>query len=66
MTTTQAAERIGKSRSLVIRLCQKGRIAAAKVGRDWQIEEASLALYQPNPRGRPRILAAAKTAKETK
>lgn len=54
LTTQQAAERLGITRSLVIRLCQQGRIVASKLGRDWIIEERDLKHYKPNPKGYPK------------
>lgn len=53
ITTDQAAERLGVSRSLVIRLCRQGRIVASKVGRDWLIDERDLKHYKPRPVGKP-------------
>lgn len=54
LTTTQAAERLGITRSLVIRLCKQGRIVTTKLGRDWMIDERDLKLYKPNPVGYPK------------
>lgn len=60
LNTTQAAEYLRglghrATRSLVIRLCQQGRIVAQKIGRDWVIDKSELDSYEPNPAGRPRM-----------
>jgi excisionase family DNA binding protein len=58
MTTTEAAARLGCSREWVRYLCQRGRIRAAFIGRDWHIAETdlpkSLADVPRLPMGRPR------------
>lgn len=54
LTTSQAAAHLGITRSLVIRLCQQGRIKAQKFGPVWMIDEKELSKYKPNPKGYPK------------
>jgi excisionase family DNA binding protein len=53
LTTTQAAERLGVSRRRVLAMIRSGRLRAERIGRDWLIAEADLALVQERKPGRP-------------
>lgn len=54
LTTTEAAELRGVSRRRITQLLAAGRIAGRKLGRDWMVDAASLAAWEPMERGRPR------------
>lgn len=55
LTTAQAARRLGVSRRHVALLIRQGKLAAAKVGRDWLIRPADLEAVRRRPgRGRPK------------
>ena len=54
LTTTQAAEVLNKPRREVQRLIQVGRLKAEKVGRDYLLDPADVAAFQPQQRGRPK------------
>lgn len=54
LTTAQAAELRGVSRRRITHLLASGRIAGRKLGRDWMVDAASLAAFEPMKRGRPR------------
>lgn len=59
LTTTQAAQRLGLSRSSVLALIAQGKLPAQKIGRDWMIDESDLELVKVRrpvgyPAGRPR------------
>lgn len=41
LTTNEYAAQVGRERSVVFRLIQKGRIPAVKVGNQWCIEEGT-------------------------
>ena len=56
LTTTQAADWLGVTESLVRRYCRDGRLEATKLGRDWFIVESDLEHFAQKPRkvGRPK------------
>jgi len=54
LTTTEAAARLGVNPSRIQFLVRAGRIKAMRVGRQWCIQEADLAAWQPLPPHRPR------------
>lgn len=54
LTTQQAADKLGVSRTWVIKLIARGDLPAAKHGRDWQIAEVDLAHMPRRKSGRPR------------
>lgn len=56
ITTTEAATRLGVSRSWLRRLILDGKLKAEKKGRDWFIEEGELEsiIQKPKGTGRPR------------
>lgn len=54
LTTKQAAERLGVNQSRVRQLILAGHLRARKVGRDWMIDERSLAKIDDRKVGRPR------------
>lgn len=56
-TTTQAAEKLGVSRSWLRHLIRNGKLAAEKMGRDWHIDQGALAqleISSETKMGRPR------------
>ncbi len=57
LTTTQAAAALHVSVRRVQAMIKSERLAATKVGRDWQIEPRSLAQVRIRTNGRPRKLA---------
>ena len=57
MTTVEASEILGVTKGYVARLCQKGKLRAHKVGRDWIVDPESVEAYKNAPKnkgGRPR------------
>ena len=55
LTTTQAAQRLGCSRSAIRRAIEEGRLPAEKFGRDWLIDPRALAeIEEPQQFGRKR------------
>lgn len=42
MTTNDAAARLGVSRARVLQMIEEGKLKAEKVGRDWQVDPASV------------------------
>jgi len=54
LTTTEAAARLGISTRRVRVLAEQGRIRGEKVGRDWVLDEESVAGFHRQPPGRPR------------
>lgn len=55
LTTPQVAARLGMTRAGVLKAIKDGRLPAEKVGRDWLVEEADLAVVAaPSRLGRPR------------
>lgn len=57
MTTTEAAEALGITRSLVLRFIRQKRLAAERHGRDWWITSKEIERFRGIPRkptGRPR------------
>ena len=53
LTTTQAAKRLGITPRRLRVLIEQNRLPAQKVGRDWLIAEADLALVAERKAGRP-------------
>ncbi len=53
MTVNEAAARLGLSPATLRRQIANGRIAARKVGRDWDIQEEEVRRYAVLSRGRP-------------
>jgi len=53
ISTKEAAERLGVSRSRVLQFITEKRLPANKFGRDWQIDIADLALVRNRPTGYP-------------
>jgi excisionase family DNA binding protein len=54
LTTTEAAARLGRSRETARRLAASGALDAEKAGRDWLIEESSVAAQErPDEEPRP-------------
>ena len=53
LSTAQVADRLGVTRRDVQALIKKGKIPAQQVGRAYVVEEADLATYTRDPRGRP-------------
>jgi excisionase family DNA binding protein len=64
ITTNDAAHRLQVSRRRVLALIADGRLPAQKMGRDFLIEEADLALVANRQTGRPK--KAAENAPATK
>jgi len=58
ITTTEAATRLGVIPRRVIQLIEAKRLKAAKIGRDWLIDERNLAAVADRKPGRPRKTAA--------
>ena len=58
ITTTEAATRLGVIPRRVIQLIEAKRLKAAKIGRDWLIDERNLAAVADREPGRPRKTAA--------
>ncbi len=54
LTTTQAATALRLTPGRVRQLIQAGALAATKAGRDWLLDPAVVAQYQPRGRGWPR------------
>ena len=54
MTTKQAADRLGCTRSAVKKMISRGVLHATKFGRDWMIEESDLSGVVGITGGRPR------------
>ena len=60
LTTDQAAERLGITKSLVRRYIREERLPASKMGRDWMIKDKDLDEFAKHPRnvgwpeGKPR------------
>lgn len=56
LSVNQAAQQLGITPQLVRRYCERGRIKAEKVGRDWVITQAALNSFARKPRkmGRPK------------
>lgn len=56
ITTHEAAKRLKISQRRVRALIESGILHAQKMGRDWVIDEASVATVKatPRPRGRPK------------
>lgn len=54
ITTAEAAQRLNKTIRHVQWLITEGKLPAEKVGRDYLIDEADLALVSNLKRGRPR------------
>jgi excisionase family DNA binding protein len=54
LTTTQAAAKLGVSRSWLRHLIRDGKLKAEKIGRDWLIEEFELDALGRGKIGRPR------------
>ena len=55
LTTTEAAEKLGLSRSWLRHLIKQGKLPAEKIGRDWSILETDLdAIGERTRLGRPR------------
>ena len=56
LTTTQAADWLGITESLVRRYCRDGRLRGQKLARDWLIEKDDLEQFAQKPRkvGRPK------------
>lgn len=52
MTTIEAAERLGLAPATVRRQIDLGRIAARKVGRDWQMTAREVERYRSETLGR--------------
>jgi excisionase family DNA binding protein len=52
--TAEAAARLGVSQARVRQLIKAGRLPAARVGRDWLIQERHLKLVAVRKTGRPR------------
>jgi excisionase family DNA binding protein len=53
LSTADVAKRLGVSKRFVQDLITRGRLQAAKVGRDWRVSVQQLAAFKPLPRGRP-------------
>lgn len=53
LTTAQAGARLKVNASRVRQLILAGHLPATKHGRDWLIDPAAVAAYQPPPRGWP-------------
>ena len=53
LTTAEAARELGISRARVHALISANRLPARKIGRDWTILRADLALVASRPNGRP-------------
>ena len=53
MTTIETAERLGLAPATVRRQVGLGRIAARKVGRDWQVTAREVERYRAETLGRP-------------
>lgn len=45
LTTTEAAAALGKSRRLVNKLIEQGKLKATRFGNAWQVDEASVKAY---------------------
>lgn len=54
ITTKAAADRLGITSQRVIQLIKSNRLAAVKHGRDYVIDDRSLAAVMVRPTGRPR------------
>ena len=56
MTTDQVAAELDRSKTVVWRQIQAGRLPARKVGRDWLVERADFERFRllQRDRGRPR------------
>lgn len=54
LTTQQAADRLGCTRSAVKKMIARGALRATMFGRDWMIDEADLAGVMGITGGRPR------------
>jgi excisionase family DNA binding protein len=58
MTTTEAAAALGVKRVTIIKRIYKCQLTACKVGRDWNVDPASVASFvrklRGYPKGRPR------------
>jgi excisionase family DNA binding protein len=54
VTTTEAASRLGISRTRVVALIDEGRLKAQKTGRDWMIKKGDLKPLKKRKPGRPR------------
>lgn len=54
LTTTEVAERLGRSKVRIVQLIREGRIPAEKFGRDYLIKEENLENFKLiKPSGRP-------------
>lgn len=55
LTTREVAERLSLDVTTVRKMCQDGRIAATRIGRDYLIDPAALEKVRMPARGRPRL-----------
>jgi len=53
LTTRDVAERLGVSLRQVQTLIKQGKLPAAKIGRDYVVNESDLKFVQHRPKGRP-------------
>jgi excisionase family DNA binding protein len=53
LTVTEAAERLGLSRSTVLNQIRAGAIRSERIGRLWVISEDEVERYRREHRGRP-------------
>lgn len=53
-TVKEAARMLEKSEQAVRNLCQRGRIPAQQIGREWLIPQSSIDNFKPGKAGRPR------------
>jgi len=51
LTTQQASEILGVTRTRILALISNGRLPAQKMGRDWLIRSEDLAQFRRKPRG---------------
>ena len=54
LTTTEAANFLGVSRSWLRRLLRDGKLKGERMGRDWMIDPVDLELLKQKKTGRPR------------
>lgn len=53
LTTAEAAQRLGKSKEVVLKACQTGQLPAKKLGWQWFIDPADLPKsWPPAPAGK--------------
>ena len=53
LSTSEAAAKLGISRQRVLNLIEDGRLPAFKIGRNYAVKAADLALVAYRPTGRP-------------